>query len=133
MKRFNSCLTKLKECVVEDDGWELAMAIRLLSPVIIVFTLAFLNSCATAPDIEVKGKVNIDCGPEPRVSRLTLFPIKIEAYYDKEAGKAYTKMSIGDYEKQALNAKRIEQHFVALGALIEHYRSCVRDFNDATT
>lgn len=127
-------LNKLWEWGMKDDGWNFAMIIRMLSPIIIIVSIVLLNGCTSAPvKVEVAKKVSIECGPEPRVSHLVLFDIKPVAYYDMERGKAYVEITMDEYQFEALNAKRIEQHFIALGALIEHYRGCVRDFNNANT
>lgn len=107
---------------------------RSFSSYLTIAAFCVLTACTSAPvKVDVAKKVDIDCGPEPRVAKLVLFPIKPIAYYDEETGKAYVKITMGEYEHQSINAKRIEQHFIALGALIEHYRGCVRDFNASTT
>ncbi len=109
-------------------------AARLLLAIIVGFALAILlgvmTGCTSAPvRVDVSQHIKIDCGPEPMVQKLVLFPVAPEAYYDPETKTAYARITIPQYENAAKNNKRIVRHFDNLSVVIRHYRSCIEDFN----
>lgn len=97
---------------------------------VLVVLISMLLGCTSAPvKVEVSQHIRIDCGPEPMVQRLVLFPVAPEAYYDPETKTAYARITIPHYENAAKNNKRIVRHFDNLSVVIRHYRSCIEDFN----
>lgn len=98
--------------------------------VAIMMILYMLVGCTAAPvQVEVSQHIRIDCGPEPSVQRLVLFPVAPEAWYDPETKTAYARITIPEYENAAKNNKRIIRHFDSLSVVIRHYRDCIEDFN----
>lgn len=108
--------------------------LRILNAICIGIALAVLLGvmigCTSAPvKVDVSQHIRIDCGPEPSVQRLVLFPVAPEAYYDPETKTAYARITIPEYENAAKNNKRIIRHFDSLSVVIRHYRDCIEDFN----
>lgn len=108
--------------------------LRILNAICIGIALAVLFGvmvgCTSAPvKVDVSQHIRIDCGPEPLVQKLVLFPVAPEAYYDPETKTAYARITIPHYENAAKNNKRIIRQFDNLSVVIRHYRSCIEDFN----
>lgn len=107
---------------------EVCRAIVLGLVIVVVFLV--LAGCTAAPiKVDVSHHIPIDCGPEPMVQRLVLFPIAPVAYYDPETQTAYARITIPEYEAGASNNKRIVRHFDNLSVVIRHYRKCIEEFN----
>jgi len=115
-----------------------SLTIRIARAVVLGLVLAVVLSlllgCTAAPvKVDVSQHIPIDCGPEPMVQKLVLFPVKPVAYYDPETQTAYARITIPEYEDGAVNNKRIIRQFDSLSVVIRHYRKCIENFNAQNT
>ena len=98
--------------------------------IVLAVVLGLMLGCTAAPvKVDVSQHIPIDCGPEPMVQRLVLFPVEPVAYYDPETQTAYARITIPHYENGAKNNKRIIRQFDNLSVVIRHYRACIESFN----